>query len=67
MYNGLLFRQYGHRQEENLENAPNINTYLNLTFLSWSLIEYRYILPFHPYRPVWYVPDEGMDFTILDT
>jgi len=23
---------------------------------------------FHPYRPVWYVPDKGiMDYTILDT
>jgi len=23
--------------------------------------------PFHPYRPVWYVPDQGMDYTILET
>jgi len=23
--------------------------------------------PFHPYRPVWYVPVQGMDYTILDT
>jgi len=23
--------------------------------------------PFHPYRPVWYVPEQGKDFTILDT
>jgi len=23
--------------------------------------------PFHPYRPVWYVPDQGMDYTIADT
>jgi len=23
--------------------------------------------PFHPYRSVWYVPDQGMDYTILDT
>jgi len=22
---------------------------------------------FHPYRPVWYVPDQGLDYTILDT
>jgi len=22
---------------------------------------------FHPYRPVWYVPDQGMDYTILHT
>jgi len=24
-------------------------------------------LQFHPYRPVWYIPDQGMDYTILDT
>jgi len=22
--------------------------------------------PFQPYRPVWYVPDQGMDYTILN-
>jgi len=22
---------------------------------------------FHPYRPVWYVPDQSLDYTILDT
>jgi len=21
---------------------------------------------FHPYRPVWYVPDQGMEYTIQD-
>jgi len=23
------------------------------------------IFNFHPYRPVWYVPDQGMDYTML--
>jgi len=23
--------------------------------------------PLHPYKSVWYVPDQGMGYTILDT
>jgi len=27
----------------------------------------KYITSCHPYRPVWYVPDQGQDYTILYT
>jgi len=31
------------------------------------LSKQRHYKPFHPNRPVWYVPDQGIDYTILDS
>jgi len=42
-------------------------------FLYYKLVEDKCILevftlePLDPYRPVWYVPVQDMDYTILDT
>jgi len=42
---------------------------LLIHFIKFNLITeiFKFIYPFHPYRPVWYVPDKGKDYTILIT
>jgi len=47
-----------------------IDYFVNILYALYVHQHYQqqiYFKPFHPYRPVWYVPDQGMDYTILDT
>jgi len=45
-------------------NSESITWYIYTAILNETIS----MKTFHPYRPaVWYVPDQGMGYTILDT
>jgi len=44
--------------------------YLYIISVQYISVHYIYtdgVEPFYPYRPVWYVTDHSMDYTIPDT
>jgi len=56
--------------------AENAKDFIDVTprHLRYRQLKVRYqqnlkktIYPFHPYRPVWYGPDQGKGYTIVDT